>query len=108
MEEIERDIVVFQDEEGNEIELGVVDYFEYEGEQYAVMIDIGAETDDEEGDEEEEYTQELYIFRIEARDGEEEFIPADEDKMDALVEIVEKRLEGCDCGEACDDCDCDK
>ena len=30
MEDLDKDIVVFNDEEGNEIELEVVDYFDYE------------------------------------------------------------------------------
>ena len=36
----------------------------------------------------------------------EEFLPADDDKMDALTEIAEERL-GCEC-EECeeDDCEC--
>lgn len=36
MEDLDKDIVVFNDEEGNEIELEVVDYFDYENEEYAV------------------------------------------------------------------------
>ena len=39
----------------------------------------------------------------------EEFLPADEDKMDELIKIVEKRFEEweseCDC-DCDDDCDC--
>ena len=114
MEEMEMDVVVFEDEEGNELELNVVDYFDYEGDQYAVMIDPSTEMDDEEEEkeeEEEEYVQELYIFRIEDKDGEQEFVPADDDKMDALTEIVEKRLaeSDCDCGgEGCENCTCEE
>mgnify|MGYP002682695735 CR=1 FL=1 len=39
MEE-ERDIVVFADDEGNEFELDVIDYFEYEGQEYAILMDL--------------------------------------------------------------------
>ena len=38
MEE-ERDLVVFSDDEGNEFELEIVDYFDYEGQEYAVLVD---------------------------------------------------------------------
>lgn len=93
MEELEKDLVVFTDEEGNEVELEVVDYFEYDGDEYAVMIDPAAE---------EEEDQDLFVFKIEV-DGEyENFVPADEDKMDALSQIVEARLD-CD-KENCEGC----
>ena len=36
----ERDIVVFTDDEGNEIELEVMDYFFCEGKEYAVLTDV--------------------------------------------------------------------
>ena len=55
MEDLDKDIVVFNDEEGNEIELEVVDYFDYENEEYAVMIDPAAVDDDE---------RDLFVFRI--------------------------------------------
>ena len=35
----ERDIVVFTDEEGNDVELEVIDYFFHNGEEYAILID---------------------------------------------------------------------
>ena len=36
MEEMERDFVTFTDDDGNDFELDVIDYFEYEGQEYAV------------------------------------------------------------------------
>ena len=39
----ERDIVVFTDDEGNDFELEVMDYFFYNGEEYAVLSDADAE-----------------------------------------------------------------
>ena len=44
MEE-ERDLVTFSDEDGNEFDLEVIDYFDYEGQEYAALID--AEPDEE-------------------------------------------------------------
>ena len=93
MEELDRDIVVFNDEEGNEIELEVVDYFDYENEEYAVMVDPAA-AEDEESD--------LFVFRIRTEGEYEEFLPADEDKMEVLSKIVEARLD-CD-AESCEGC----
>ena len=54
MEE-QRDLVVFSDDEGNEFELEIVDYFDYEGQEYAVLVDpesgcgcgCGCECDDD-------------------------------------------------------------
>lgn len=99
MEE-ERDIVVFSDDDGHEFELEVVDYFDYEDQEYAVLVDPA--TDDEEESEENE--TEVYIMKIVVNGEYEEFLPADEDKMEVLSAIVEERFnsEACDC-----DCDCE-
>ena len=109
MEMEERDVVTFIDEEGNEFELDVIEYFEYEGQEYAVLMDLG-EDDADEGED----TAEVYIMKIVVDGDTEEFLPADEDKMDALVEIVEELLsEECECEGECEcesgcGCDCDK
>ena len=102
MEE-ERDLVVFSDDEGNEFELEIVDYFDYEGQEYAVLVDpesgcgcgCGCECDDDEcGDKEEhEHGAEVYIMKIVVNGEFEEFLPADEDKMEALSKIVEERFD---------------
>ena len=114
MEE-ERDFVVFTDDDGNEFELDVIDYFDYKGNEYAVLIDANEDFGCE--DEECECEHSVYIMRIvvnEAEDTEEFVPPADED-MDDLIEIVQARMEedDCCCGEDCDceeckdeDCDC--
>ncbi len=119
MEE-ERDIVVFKDDDGNEFELEVIDYFEHEGQEYAVLMDPvdveececedkKCECDEEcECDDDEECgdSDELYIMKIVTNGDEEEFLPADDDKLDELIKIVEARFDecGCDCDD--DDCDC--
>jgi len=36
----ERDVVVFVDDDGNEFELDVIDYFEHEDQEYAVLMDL--------------------------------------------------------------------
>ena len=104
MEE-ERDLVVFSDDEGNEFELEIVDYFDYEGQEYAVLVDpesgcscgCGCECDDEECEGEHEHSHEhgaeVYIMKIVVNGEYEEFLPADEDKMEALSKIVEERFE---------------
>ena len=90
----ERDIVVFTDDEGNDFELEVMDYFFCNGQEYAVLSDADAEgeecgceecahdhdeCDDEEcgcGD------QEVYIMKIEQMDDDmEEFVPVEDDAL---------------------------
>ena len=89
MEEMERDFVTFTDDDGNDFELDVIDYFEYEHGE----------------DEECDCGHDVYIMKIVVNGDMEEFVPADEDKFDALTAIVEERMSGeCCCD---DDCDCE-
>lgn len=110
--EDDRDIVVFSDDDGNEFELEVIDYFDYEDQEYAVLVDpTTCECDDEDC----ECETEVYIMKVLVNGDMEEFLPADDDKMEALSEIVEERLasldEACECECECEcecDCDCDE
>ena len=88
MEE-ERDIVVFSDEDGNEIEMEVLDYFDYEGQEYAMLIDAAPENEEEQQD-----TLDVYLMKVVVSDDMEEFLPADEDKMEELTKYAEKIFEG--------------
>ena len=100
MEE-ERDLVTFTDEEGNEFDLEVIDYFEHEGREYAVLVDA-------ELPEEPEEDFEVCIMEILVNEEEdmEEFVPVDDDKLDELFAIAEKRMECWDCeAETCEGCD---
>lgn len=97
----ERDYAVFTDEEGNEFELEIITYFDYNDNEYAILADL-CECEDEECEEETGF----YIMRVvETEDG-EEFVQPDEADMDALTEAAEKILEE-ECCCDCDDCDCD-
>ena len=64
MEE-ERDFVVFTDEDGNDFELDVIDYFEHDGAEYAILTELP----DEEADEEQEL--EVYIMKVETNEEED-------------------------------------
>ena len=100
--EDERDLVTFTDEEGNEFDLEVIDYFEYEGKEYAVLVDA-------ELPEEPEEDFEVCIMEIIVNEEEdlEEFVPVPDDKLDELFAIAEKRMECWDCD--ADDCEgCEK
>ena len=101
MEE-ERDIVVFSDDDGNEFELEVVDYFDHEEQEYAILIDPSTPED-------EDAETEVYIMKVVVNGDYEEFLAADDDKMDALSAIVEKMFEEWEAeGDACEcECECD-
>ena len=46
MNNMEEDIIVFEDEDGNEYNYVVVDYMFYNGEEYALLTEADAEEDD--------------------------------------------------------------
>ena len=99
--EDERDLVTFTDEEGNEFDLEVIDYFEHNGKEYAVLVDADLPEDPEED-------FEVCIMEIIVNEEEdmEEFVPVDDDKLDELFAIAEKRMECWDCdAEVCEGCD---
>ena len=99
--EDERDLVTFTDEEGNEFDLEVIDYFDYEGKEYAVLVDA-------ELPEEPEEDFEVCIMEIIVNEEEdmEEFVPVPDDLLDELFAIAEKRMECWDCeAETCEGCE---
>lgn len=107
MNEEERDIVEFTDEDGNSLMLEVLDSFFYNGEEFAVLGDVeedeggcegGCEHHHEHGEEcDHEHEHSLYIMKVETSTDEsgeeiEEFTPVEDALMDALIEIVQTRF----------------
>ena len=87
----ELDLVVFEDDEGNEITMEVLDYFFYEGKEYALLAEV--DEDGECGCDEcdEEHQRDAYIMEVVAvGDDQEEFVPVAEELADKLIEIVQK------------------
>jgi len=85
----ERDIVEFTDDEGNTLLLEVMDYFFYNGEEFAALCEANEEEDSEESP--------VYIMKINAftdENGEEfeEFVPPEEELMEKLIQIVNTRF----------------
>ncbi|MBQ8087088.1 MAG: DUF1292 domain-containing protein [Clostridia bacterium] len=74
----ELDIIVFEDAEGNEIEMEIIDYLFYEGNEYVILS--GKDPDDEQ----DEGVYVLQVVPIEGDEENEEFVPIDE----ALAEKV--------------------
>ena len=88
----ERDVVEFVDDEGNTLLLEVMDYFFYNGEEFAALQDAKEEGDESEDDG-------VYIMKINSfvdENGEEleEFVPPEEELMEKLIAIVNTRFSG--------------
>ena len=91
MEGMESDTIIFEDEDGNEFEFAVRDYFFYNGEEYALLSEVGQEPD--------ENGEECIICKVEAVTGEdgeedEEFVLVeDEELAGKLIEIANTRVQ---------------
>ena len=82
----ERDLVVFEDDAGNELTMEVLDYLMYEGKEYAMLTELVE--DEDEADEDE--PQEVFIMEVRpVGDDQEEFVPVDEALADTLMRIFE-------------------
>lgn len=98
MNEEERDIVEFTDEDGNSLLLEVLDTFFYNGDEFAVLGDVDEEEEHQHAEGEEcDHEHSLYIMKIEPgtdENGEEveEFVPVEDALMEALIEIVQTRF----------------
>ena len=83
----ERDLVVFEDDAGNEITMEVLDYLCYEGKEYALLTEY-VEDADEEADEDD--TIEVMIMEVvPVGDDQEEFLPIDDDLADKIMAIFD-------------------
>ena len=91
MEGMEPDTVIFEDEEGNEYEFVVRDYFFYNGDEYALLTEVGQEPD--------ENGEECIVCKVEPVEGEdgeedEDFVLVeDEDLAAKLIEIANTRVQ---------------
>ena len=91
-----RDLIEMTDDEGNTLQLEVIDYFFYNGEEYVILGDTLREEQDL--SEDENVQIDCYIMRVltSEEDGEEmeEFVPIeDEDLERRLIEIATTRLD---------------
>lgn len=91
MNNMEEDIIVFEDEDGNEYSYEIVDYMFYNGDEYALLTEADAEADDDN-------TQECIICKIvtEEEDGEETEtfdLVEDEELAAKLVDIFNTKMQ---------------
>ena len=90
-EGMEPDTIIFEDEDGNEYEFTVRDYFFYNGDEYALLTEV---TDGEEDEE----NQECIVCRVVAEteeDGEEteSFVPVEDESLaQKLVDIFNTKM----------------
>ena len=87
----EAELYVMTDEDGNDVTVQALDYFFYNGDEYAVMVELpeGAEPLSEE-DEDDEDLADIFFMKVVPVDEENvEYEPVeDEDLADRLFEIV--------------------
>ena len=88
----ERDIVEFVDDEGNTLLLEVMDYFFYNGEEFAALQD--AKEEDDESEDDGVYIMKINSFTDENGEELEEFVPPEEELMEKLIAIVNTRFGG--------------
>ncbi len=88
---MEPDTIIFEDEDGNEYEFIVRDYFFYNGDEYALMTETDQDEDDENG-------EECIVCKVETvtgDDGEEdeEFVLVEDEALaEKLIEIANSRI----------------
>ena len=81
MENLEKDLVVIEDDKGNEFTLEVLDYMFYEGKEYAVLAEMNENNDGQ---------REAYVMEVvPVGDDMEEFVPVDEALAEKLIDIIE-------------------
>jgi len=91
--ENELDLVVFVDDDGNELTMEVLDYLNYEGKEYALLAELSdgncqeCETKECEGC---DSKREAFVMEVvPVGDDMEEFVPVDEALAIKLIDIIE-------------------
>ena len=81
----ERDLVVFEDDAGNELTMEILDYLAYEGKEYALLTEY---VEDDKRDDDEPI--EVFIMEVvPVGDDQEEFVPVDDALAEKLIKIFE-------------------
>ncbi len=90
------DIVILVDEEGIEHDFALVDRFQVEQKEYAVLVPVVFCEDEQEGDEI-DFEDEAYIFRIDLDNEEETLVEVDdESEWNQVAAVWEERMETLD------------
>ena len=85
-------IVTFEDDNGETVDLEILDYFFYDGQEYAVLADT-ADLDDDSDDVPEEV--DVFVMKVEPVDDEnEDLIPVDPELEPEVLEYAGRFLNG--------------
>lgn len=88
----ERDVVEFTDDEGNTMLLEVMDYFFYNGEEFAALCNAREDASDDDPDDDPVYIMKVNSFTDENGEEMEEFVPPEEELMEKLIQVVRTRF----------------
>ncbi|HIS94216.1 MAG TPA: DUF1292 domain-containing protein [Candidatus Ventricola gallistercoris] len=88
----ERDVVEFTDDEGNTILLEVMDYFFYNGEEFAALCNAREDASDDDPDDDPVYIMKVNSFTNDEGEEMEEFVPPEEELMEKLIQVVRTRF----------------
>lgn len=97
MEDMELDLVVFEDDDGNELTMEVLDYLSYEGHEYALLTEYVEDNADCESCEEGSCegcasAREAFVMEVRPVEGDEEteeFVPVEEALAVKLIDIFQ-------------------
>ena len=82
----EKDLVVFEDDAGNELTMEVLDYLCYEGKEYALLTEYIEDAD------EDDEPEEIEVVVMEVRpvgEDQEEFVAIDDELASQIMEIFD-------------------
>ena len=88
----ERDIVEFTDDNGNTLMLEVMDYFYYNGQEFAALCNANENPGDDDPDDDAVYIMQVNTFTDENGEEMEEFVPPEENLMEKLIQVVRTRF----------------
>ena len=88
----ERDVIEFSDDDGNTMMLEVMDYFYYNGQEFAILSNAEENPSDDDPDDDPVYIMQVNTFTDEDGEEMEEFVPPEENLMEKLIQVVRTRF----------------
>lgn len=80
-------IITLFDDDGNELNVEILEYFLLNGQEYVMLTDLDSEPN--------EGAMDIFLMQVNILDDEtEEFVPIDPDKEDDVYEFAEKLVSG--------------
>lgn len=84
--EMENNVLTFQDEEGNDVELEIIDAFEISQTQYVALVSVEEAAEDQE--------EEVFLMRIEEDENGDDILiqVTDEEELETAFETFKERM----------------